>query len=164
MGPTVSKAVGRQDPVALRTNGLVTRLSAALSATQRPLGVAVGFSWVDQATGRPTWSNNCPAATSSADQNVYCYVVDDPNVVFLVQANATVSQGDFGMNYNLSAIGSPNVLGTSQAVLQEASRTTAQATVRLVGFYNVPGNAPGDAYPICMVRWNQSWDATTSSF
>ena len=160
MGPTVAKDTGRNDPVAVSTNGYVVRLSGTL----RPMGVATGYSWVDPVTGRPTWSNYVAAGTSSADQNVYAYVVDIGSGVFAVQADATVSQGDFGLNYNLSAVGSINALGTSQAVLKASTRTTAQATVRLVGFVQVPGNAAGDAFPICEVRWNAQWDATVSAF
>lgn len=160
MGPTVAKVTGRNDPVKVSTNGYVTRLSG----TARPLGVAVGFQWVDPVTKRPTWSNYVDTGTSSADQNVYAYVVDDMAGVFAIQADATVSQGDFGLNYDLSAVGSVNYLGTSQAVLKASSRTTAQATVRLVGFYQTPDNAAGDAFPICEVRWNAQWDATVSSF
>ena len=159
VGASSADDIGRNDPVQLNTSGQIARVSGG-----RPFGVATGFVWVDPTTKRPNWSNNLPAGTSSYDSNIQAYVVDDPRATFIVQADATVSAGDVGLNFTLSAVGSVNTLGMSQAVLKASTRTTAVGTVRLLGIYNIPGNAFGDQYPYVEVQWCQPADYTTSAF
>ena len=154
--------IGDGDPIKQIPGGT---LALASAATDYVIGVAKGFKWVDPVTKRPTWSNYLPAGTSSADSNIYAYVVDDDRATFIVQADATVSAGDLGLNFELSAIGSVNAsFGKSQAVLKASTRTTATKLVRLLGVYDTPDNALGDAFPIVEVRIVQHRDTQASAF
>jgi hypothetical protein len=157
-----SSDIGDGDPVKQIAGGT---LALASAATDYVIGVAKGFKWVDPVTKRPTWSNYLPAGTSSADSNIYAYVVDDDRATFIVQADASVSAGDLGLNFELSAIGSVNTsYGKSQAVLKASTRTTATKLVRLIGVYDTPDNALGDAFPIVEVRIVQHRDTQASAF
>lgn len=154
--------VGDGDPVKQIPGG---DFRIASAATDYIVGVAKGFKWVDPVTKRPTWSNYLPAATSSYDSNIYCYVMDDARATFIVQADATVSAADLGLNFELSAVGSVNTtFGKSQAVLKASTRTTATKMVRLLGIYDTPDNALGDAFPIVEVRVVQHIDTQASAF
>lgn len=154
--------IGDGDPIKMLPGGDIRGATAAADFT---LGVAKGFRWVDPVTKRPTWSNWLPAGTSSADSNIYAYVVDDPMATFIVQADASVTVADLGMNFELSAICSVNQsFGKSQAVLKASTRTTASKLVRLISLYETPDNAWTDAFPIVEVRIVQHRDTQTSAF
>lgn len=154
--------IGNGDPIKQIPGG---DLRACTAATDYALGVAMGFKWVDPVTKRPTWSPYLPANTSSSDSNIYAYVVDDDRATFIVQADASVTAGDLGLNFELSAIASVNTtFGKSQAVLKASTRTTASKLVRLVALYDTPDNSWSDAYPIVEVRWVQHRDTQASAF
>ncbi len=154
--------IGNGDPIKQIPGG---DIRACTAAGDYAIGVAVGFKWVDPVTKRPTWSPYLPAGTSSADSNIYVQAVDDPLATFLVQADATVSAGDLGLNFELSAVASVNTtFGKSQAVLKASTRTTASKLVRLIGVYDTPDNSLGDAFPIVEVRWVQHRDTQASAF
>jgi hypothetical protein len=154
--------IGNGDPIKMIPGGQIQACTAAADYT---LGVAKGFKWVDPVTKRPTWSPYLPAGTSSADSNIYAYVVDDAVATFIVQADASVTVGDVGLNFELSAIASVNTTyGQSQAVLKASTRTTASKLVRLIGLYDTPDNSWNDAFPIVEVRWVQHRDTQASAF
>lgn len=154
--------IGDGDPVKMIPGG---QIQACTAAADYAIGVAKGFKWVDPVTKRPQWSNYLPAGTSSADSNIYAYVVDDSQATFIIQADASVTLGDMGLNFELSAIASVNTsYGKSQAVLKASTRTTATKLVRLVGLYDTPDNSWNDAYPIVEVRWVQHRDTQASAF
>lgn len=154
--------IGNGDPVKQIPGG---QLVPATAAADYVLGVAKGFKWVDPVTKRPTWSPYLPAGTSSADSNIYAYVVDDPFATLIVQADASVTVGDMGLNFELSAVASVNAtFGQSQAVLKASTRTTASKVVRLIALYDTPDNSWNDAFPIVEVRWVQHRDTQASAF
>ena len=154
--------IGNGDPIKLIPGG---QIQACTATTDYALGVAVGFKWVDPVTKRPTWSPYLPAGTSSADSNIYVQTVDDAAATFIIQADASVTVGDLGLNFDLSAVASVNTtFGKSQAVLKASTRATASKLVRLVGLYDTPDNSWSDAYPIVEVRWVQHRDYVASAF
>ena len=79
--------------------GDLVRISAGTiveaSATSKDnVGAFMGCYYVDPTTKRPTWSKYWPASTSSADSTPYAFVADDPNTVFEIEANSSVTEGD----------------------------------------------------------------------
>jgi hypothetical protein len=150
--------LGKGSPVKL-TGGVIT--SAGATGDGPLLGVANGFAWVDPISG-PLLRNSIPADTSSSglydgSDRPTAYVIDNPFALFLIQANASVTAGDLGLNFNVTAAGgdvSP-VYGTSRYALQASSRTSAVNTaVKLVGLANIPDNAWGDPFPVLVVKLN----------
>ena len=150
--------LGKGSPVKL-SGGVIT--SSGASGNGPLLGVAAGFGWVDAING-PLLRNSIPADVSSAglldgSDRPTAYVVDNPFATFLIQADASVTVGDLGLNFNVTASGgdvSP-VYGTSRYALQASTRTSAINTaVRLVGLANIPDNAWGDPFPVLVVKLN----------
>lgn len=150
--------LGKGSPVKLNA-GVVTSIGA--SGNGPLLGVANGFAWVDTISG-PQLRNSIPAATSSAglldgSDRPAAYVIDNPNAIFMIQANASVTAGDLGLNFNVTAAGGDvsTVYGTSQYALQASSRTSAVGTaLKLIGLANIPDNTWGDPFPVVVVKMN----------
>lgn len=149
--------LGKGSPVKL-SGGVVTSAGAGGGPL---LGVANGFAWVDSVTG-PQLRNSIPADTSSAglydgSDRPTAYVIDNPFALFLIQADASVTAGDLGLNFDVTAAGGDvnTVYGTSQYTLDASTRTSAIGTaLKLVGLANIPDNNWGDPYPIVIVKLN----------
>jgi len=151
------------DAVALNTaNGTVTQVSGTgAAATNRALGVFMGCTYTDPVTRRPLWSNMYIAGVSSADGQPLALVIDNPDQTFVIQADASISVGDIGLNFDLSLAQGSSFSQQSGFLLRAASRTPGAALLRLVDIYDVPGNALApdtsvtDAFPFVEVQWNQ---------
>lgn len=127
------------------------------------LGSVQGVAWIDPVTKRPIQQGFLPAATSSAglwngDNRPEVLVADNPNIIFMIQANASVSAGDIGLNFNVTATAADandSVFGVSRHALQASTRTSAiGAAVKLVGLARIPDNVWSDAFPVVLVRLN----------
>ena len=149
--------LGKGSPVKL-SGGVITSAGAGGGPL---LGVAAGFAWVDAISG-PQLRNSIPADTSSAglydgSTRPTAYVVDNPNALFLIQADASVTAGDLGLNFDVTAAGGDvnAVYGTSQYTLDASTRTSAIGTaLKLVGLANIPDNNWGDPFPVLVVKLN----------
>ncbi len=149
--------LGKGSPVKL-SGGVVT--SAGTGAGPL-LGVANGFAWVDAVNG-PQLRNSIPADTSSAglfdgSDRPTAYVIDNPFATFLVQADASVTAGDLGLNFDVTATGGDvnTVYGTSRYALDASTRTSAiNSALKLVGLANIPDNNWGDPFPVLVVKLN----------
>jgi hypothetical protein len=150
--------LAKGSPVKL-SGGVVT--SAGAGGDGPLLGVANGFAWVDAISG-PQLRNSIPADVSSAglfdgSDRPTAYVIDNPFATFLIQANASVTAGDLGLNFNVTAVGGDvnTVYGTSRYAILATSRTSAINTaVKLVGLANIPDNNWGDPFPVLVVKLN----------
>lgn len=161
VGASAPSAIATNDPVAITGAGTI---APATATTDYILGVAAGFQYVDTNTRKPTWAKSLAAGTSSYDSNIWVDVFDDTNMKYVVVADATVSYGDVGLNYELSGVGVPDTNGRSTAVLKASSRTSASKMVQLVGPYNLPDNNFGsDAFPYVEVRIVQHRNARLSA-
>ena len=63
------------------------------------LGIFGGCFYTDPTTGKPTFSNYYPASTNASD--IIAFIVDDPMVVFEVQANAAFPIADLFGNFDI---------------------------------------------------------------
>jgi hypothetical protein len=150
--------LGKGSPVKL-SGGVIT---SAGTGGGPLLGAAAGFAWIDPTTKQPQLKNSIPADTSSAglyngSDRPVAYVVDNPNALFIMQADASVTAGDLGLNFDVTASGGDvnSVYGTSQYALDASTRTSAVGTaLKLVGLANIVDNNWGDPYPIVVVKLN----------
>ena len=150
--------LGKGSPVKL-SGGVITSAGAGGGPL---LGAAVGFAWIDPTTKQPQLKNSIPADTSSAglydgSDRPTAYVVDNPFALFLIQADASVTAGDLGLNFDVTAAGGDvnAAYGTSQYALDASTRTSAVGTaLKLVGLANIPDNNWGDPYPVLVVKLN----------
>ena len=143
--------------VAAGTIEVVTDIGS--NADQFPagvIGVFVGCTYTDPTSKNKTFSNHWPTGTVASD--AMAYVVDDPQVLFQVQADATVAQTALGANAPLAAVQSTSTgdttTGVSTTALDADEVTTATVAFRIVDFVESPDSTVGDAFTDLIVKFN----------
>lgn len=120
------------------------------TATMTPLGIFMGVSYTSsdgQFLQRAFW----PASTVASD--AYAYVVDDPFIVFQVQANTTVAQTGLFNNAAQVVTAGDTIYGMSKNAVGSVA-TTNTLPVRIVDFVESGSSAIGDAYTDLICTWN----------
>ena len=125
------------------------------------VGVFVGCSYVN-AQGQTLFSQYYPANAL----NAVAFVVDDPNTVFQVQANGSLTIAAVGANVTLANAQSTSTgsttTGNSNVAISSTTKTTT-APFRVIGFPNMVGfSVVGDAYTDTFVKWNPGWHSYTN--
>jgi len=120
------------------------------------IGVFVGCTYTDPNSGNITFANNWPTGTVAAD--ALAYVIDDPDVVFMAQANGAVTQTDLGNNCFLAAaqLTGSGVLasGVSNTAISSATAVLATHPFRIVDFVDSPTSTVGDAFTDLLIKFN----------
>jgi len=126
------------------TNGYVARLNGetgisptTTNASTVTLGVAMGFRYTD-ADSNLKWSQKYVGHASNVD--CYVFVADDPNQLFMVQADgvgATTDRADMGMNipainFDSAAAVTQNSGNSAMQVDSSAAAATAALGLRLI--------------------------------
>jgi hypothetical protein len=109
----LSTAIFQGDPVKPTTAGNVTL--ARSNTSDRIIGVFNGVFYNDPTTQKPTFRNNYPGSIAAA--GITAYVVDDPNTVFLVDADAAFTRADLFKNYSLTNVSGNTLTGISEKQL-----------------------------------------------
>ena len=125
------------------------------------VGVFVGCSYVN-AQGQTVFSQYYPANSL----NAVAFVVDDPNTVFQVQADGSLTIAALGANVTLANAQSTSTgsttTGNSNVAISATTKTTT-APFRVIGFPNMVGfSVVGDAYTDTLVKWNPGWHSYTN--
>jgi hypothetical protein len=118
----LSTAIFQGDPVKPTTAGNVTL--ARSNSSDRIIGVFNGVFYNDPTTQKPTFRNNYPGSIAAA--GITAFVVDDPNTVYLVDADAAFSRADLFKNYSLTNVSGNTLTGISEKQL--AVNTSGIAT------------------------------------
>lgn len=154
------------DPVILLNTGAgrgrVNRINATVATTTvtntagttGTLGVLVGVEYTDPSSQQFLPRHYYPGAIAASD--IMAHVVDDPFSVFQIQADGAVPVTAIGCNASLiqTALGNTQT-GNSGLALQASSvATTATLPLRIVGFVEDAKNTAGDAFTMCLVRFN----------
>ena len=92
-----SGAIFQGDLVKQLTGGTVSR--AAASSTVPVVGVFNGCQFTDPTSKEVTFSNHYPGSVAAAD--IIAFVIDDPDVVFEVQADDTFTVADLFGNFDI---------------------------------------------------------------
>ena len=128
------------------------------------IGVFMGCSYTDATLGfvnRQYW----PASTVASD--ALAFIVDDPQVAFQVQADATMAQATLGMNAPLAAVQSTSTgstaTGNSNVALDATTAATTGIGFRVVDFIDAPGSEVGDAFTDVVVKFNPGSHSYTSN-
>ena len=120
------------------------------------IGVFVGCTYSDPVTSVLTFNQYWPAGTAAADAKAY--VVDDPDVVFMVQADAAVVQTGLGGNIPLAEVQSgttgSTVNGNSDIAADATYAATDGIALRIVDFVDSPTSTVGDAFTDLLVKFN----------
>ena len=126
---------------------LVTQLTAgvlgrhAATGTVPIVGVFNGVSYTDPTTGEQVFKNYYPGSISASD--IIASVIDDPNIVFEVQADATFPVadlfGNFDIVYTSSGSTSTGISGSELDVATGA--TTAGLPIKAIDISEDPENS-----------------------
>ena len=124
------------------------------------LGVFVGCEYVNS-SGQLVQAQYYPSGTSNGDA-IKAYVVDDPNVLFQVQADGAMDQSDIGANTFFAAVqstatGSTTTGNSTSAV--DATTVTTTAAFRIVSAVS----PIGDAFPDLLVKFNPGYSSMTNA-
>ena len=119
------------------------------------LGVFNGCNYVDPSSGKPTWKNYYPGSVNITSGKIIADVLDDPNQLFLIQADEDIVQADIGKNADVVGTGGSSTTGVSSMELDSSTiADTAALNLKVVGLWDVPGNALGD-FAVVVVKINE---------
>lgn len=150
---TSSTSIFCGDVVKMLTTGFIDKDTG--TDAMKPLGVFLGCSFDDPNSGQRVFKQYYPASTNITTGVIRAYVCDDPDAIFAIQANASVTQAGLGANAALVQTAGSVISGNSKVALGASTiATTNTLPVRIVGFSESPRNAVGDAYTDVLVRWN----------
>lgn len=120
------------------------------------VGVFVGCTYTDPSTQQLTFNNMWPTGTVAADAKAY--VVDDPDVVFMAQADGSVTQADLGQNTEFAAAQSTStgvlINGNSTSAVSATTAVTASLPFRIVDFVDSPTSTVGDEFTDVLIKFN----------
>lgn len=134
-------------------NGYVVKFVPATHAAA--LGVFNGCFYIDPTTGKPTWKNYYPGSVNITEGEIVADVLDDPSQLFIIQADEDIEKADIGKNADVVGTGGSTTTGVSSMELDSSTiADTAALNLKIVGLWNVPGNAFGD-YAVVVVKINE---------
>lgn len=142
------------DLVSLVAGGTVEKFTG--TTTGSPLGVFLGVEYEMSDMGllfKQHWTASTATKSGTA---IWAYVIDDPDVLFQIQADDTLGQDALGANAALVQ-GAGNATTGKSGVTLDASTvaTTATLPLRIVDYVNLPGfSTLGDAFTDVIVRLN----------
>jgi len=147
-----SGAIFQGDLVTL-VAGYLVRYVSGTHATA--VGVFNGCSYVDPTSGKPTWSNYYPGSVNITTGQIVAEVIDDPNQLFVIQADEDVVQADIGQNAPIAYTAGSTVNGVSGMELDSSLISTTNTLVlKIVGLYNIPNNSLGENFTQVIVKIN----------
>ena len=149
------------DIVLLTDNGTSTTITKQTatgdtSADISMLGVFMGCSYTDPSTGQITFSNMLPTGTVASD--ALAFVVDDPQALYVVQADAVITNAldIYGKNAAITQ-GAVNTTFKASRVALTVSTigTDANLPLRIIDYVGGPrGGENGSAFPLLVVKLN----------
>ncbi len=140
------------DFVKLVASGTVEKAAVTTSVVAGTVGIFVGCSYTDPTTSQPTYSQFFPASTAADD--IMAYVVDDPKLLFRMQADEAIAQTGLGNNVSAVNTAGSTSIGRSRNALDGGSiATTNTLPLRVVDFVDGPTSTVGDAFTDCIVTY-----------
>ena len=115
-----STAIFQGDLVQPLTSGTITRSIA--NDGNVAVGVFNGCFYTDPTTQKPTFRNNYPGSIAASD--IIALVIDAPDTVFEVKANATFVVADLFQNYSVTNVTGSTQTGISLVKLDVANSGT----------------------------------------
>lgn len=116
------------------------------------LGIFAGCSYVDS-QGKPNFSNFWPTGQVATD--IKAFVYDDPDTLFLVQADGSVAAAGIGDEADWTGFTAPGGSTTTGRSLATLSSTLVgagqQGQFRIEEFDYTPDNAAGDSFTKVLV-------------
>ena len=131
-------AIFQGDLVIPLTAGNIDRHTANNSAAV--IGVFNGCFYTDPTTSKPTFRNSYPGSIVASD--ITAFVVDDPDAVFLMDADAAFTRADLYQNYSVTTGGGNTTTGISEVQLDvSVSGTNASFVIQAIDISQDPDNS-----------------------
>ena len=106
------------------------------------VGVFNGVFYNDPTTQKPTYKNYYPGGVTPTQGNITAFVVDDPDAVFLMDADQSFVRADLFKNYSVTNATGVTQTGISQVQLDvSASGTTTTFAVQAIDISQDPDNS-----------------------
>ena len=156
--------------------GVIDQAGDTAGGTTQALGVLMGVQYHDSVQKKPVWINYWPGSGAvSVDTNypVKAYVADDPNQLFKVASDASLTDRATALaavfanaSLGTSARSGSSANGNSTSALSVSSiATTATLPLRVVGIMDDEANSDFTAAGIpLIVRLNAHFNAGTRRF
>ena len=140
------------DFVKLVAAGTLEKAAVTTAVVAGTVGIFVGCSYTDPSSSQLTFNQTFPADTAASD--IMAYVVDDPKLVFKMQADEAVAQTGLGNNISAVSTAGSTSIGRSKNALDGGSiATTNSLPLRVLEFVDGPTSAVGDAFTDCLVTY-----------
>jgi len=131
-------AIYQGDLVVPVTGGNIERATANTSTAV--VGVFNGVFYTDPTTQKPTWKNYYPGSVVASD--ITAFVVDDPDAVFLMNADAAFARADLFQNYSITNGTGNTKTGISEVQLDVSeSGTNASFVIQAIDISQDPANS-----------------------
>lgn len=142
-------------PIGIIADGSIALAAAGGTGITGACGVFQGVEYQMTATGPRIVSNMWPA--SMAATQIVAYYTLDPNIVYEVQASATLAQSAIGAQYDWSTndTNAGNTITGLSSVTLNAASGAANAGLRVIGLTPGPDNAWGDPFPVVQVQLSE---------
>lgn len=127
-------AIFQGDPVSFANTGTLVIANAAGSTI---VGIFNGCFYTDPTTQKPTFSNYYPGSIAADD--IVANVIDDPNQLFEVQCDGTVTAANVGENAETAYTAGSTKSGISKAEV-DTFAANASSTWIIVGLSKDPDN------------------------
>jgi hypothetical protein len=133
-------AIYQGDLVVPTSTGNIEKHTAGTS--DAVVGVFNGVFYNDPTTQKPTYKNYYPGGVTPTEGNITAFVVDDPDAVFLMDADATFSRADLYKNYSVTNTTGVTQTGISKAQLDVgASGIATTFVVQAIDISQDPDNS-----------------------
>ena len=135
-------AIYQGDMVKVVTSGNIERHSAANDAgnSTAVVGVFNGVFYTDPTTQKPTYKNYYPGGVAASD--ITAFVVDDPDAVFLMDADESFTRADLYTNYSVTGVTGVTQTGLSKVQLDVSATGTASTfAVQAIDISQDPENS-----------------------
>ena len=104
------------------------------------VGVFNGCFYTDPTTKKPTYSNHYPGSIAASD--ITAFIVDDPDAVFLIDADAAFTRADLFKNYSVTNTTGVTQTGISKAQLDvSVSGTATTFAIQAIDISQDPDNS-----------------------
>jgi hypothetical protein len=137
--PGYGTAIYQGDMVVPVSTGNIERHTAGNAAAV--VGVFNGVFYNDPTTQKPTYKNYYPGSITPTQGDITAFVVDDPDAVFLMDADLSFVRADLFKNYSVTNAGGVTQTGISSVQLDvSASGIASTFAVQALDITQDPDN------------------------
>ncbi len=113
--PGYATAIYQGDLVIPTSTGNIEKYDPSGGASNVVVGVFNGCFYNDPTTQKPTYKNYYPGGVTPTEGDLTAYIIDDPDAVFLADADAVFARADLFSNYGIT-----NTTGVTQTGISKA--------------------------------------------